>query len=377
MAGPGGSMKLARFTMERFQSTWEPTVECNLADSGIRPLPLSALADEAWIREVLSQEPLGYGHTNGSPELRAAIAGLYDGASPAHVLVTCGTAEANFLVTWAVLDAGDEVVVMLPNYMQIPLLAHAWGATIKEWWLRESARWAPDPDELQRLVTQRTRAIFICNPNNPTGAVLSEEIMEAVCTAAGRVDAWVVADEVYRGAELDDSRTPSFWNRYPRVIVTGGLSKAYGLPGIRIGWVVAPPELIDALWGYHDYTTIAPSILSDRIARFALAPDVYRRLGARTRQILAENLPIVRRWVDACEEQVSCIPPRAGAIVFVRYRPPINSTSFANRLRTEHSVLVVPGDHFQMDGRLRIGYGGRAAVVEEGLRRTGVLLEVA
>ncbi len=263
---------------------------------------------------------------------------------------------------------------MLPNYMQIPLLLPAWGATVKAWWLRESARWAPDSEELERLVTSRTRVIFVCNPNNPTGAVIPEQTMDAICMAAEHVGAWVVADEVYRGAEVEGPRTPSFWNRYARVVVTGGLSKAYGLPGLRIGWVVAPPEVIDTLWGYHAYTTIAPSVLSDRLAWFALAPAVHQRLASRTRQILTENLQYVRRWTEVHRAQVSCVLPRAGAIAFVRYHPPINSTTFAKRLHTEHSVLVVPGDHFQMDGYLRIGYGGQAQVLEEGLRRIGSLL---
>jgi len=369
-------MKVEPFAMERFQSTWEPTVAYNLADSGIHPLTLGELIEDARLRQDLNREPLGYGYTNGSAELRAAIAELHTGARSDEVLVTSGTAEANFLVTWALSDPGDEFVVMLPNYMQVPQLARSWGVTVCPWHLRESDGWAPDVDALETLLTPRTKAIFVCNPNNPTGAVLSSTVMDAICAAAARVEAWVVADEVYRGAEVDGPRTPSFWGRYPRVMVTGGLSKAYGLPGLRIGWILAPAQLTERLWGYHDYTTIAPNVLGDRLARAALRPEVQSRLAVRTRAILSANLSLLRDWLTGLEGRVTAILPRAGAICFARYVAAINSTALATRLRIEHNVLVVPGDHFNMDGYLRIGCGGQPDILEEGLRRIRQLFEV-
>jgi len=376
-------MKVDRFEMERFQSTWETTVEVNLSESGIHPLTLAGLADRTWIQEILAHQPLGYGHTNGSPELRLEIAGLYSGAGPEHVLVTTGTAEANFLVAWALLEPGDEVVVMLPNYMQLPLLARAWTGTVYEWWLRPdpdgaqlhpSGRWVADPQELDRLVTPRTKAIFVCNPNNPTGAVLPVETMNAICAAAARVRAWVVADEVYRGAERDGGLTPSFWGRYPQVIVTAGLSKAYGLPGLRIGWILAPHAMIDTLCAHHDYTSIGPNLLGDHLARLALTPRTRQRLLARTRTILTENLSALTRWVEPLEGRVSWTPPQAGAIAYLRYHAPVNSSELATRLRKEHSVLVVPGDHFKMDGHLRIGIGMEGKALETGLTHLAALL---
>lgn len=378
-------MKVDRFEMERFQSTWDTTVDYNLSESGVHPLTLAGLADHSWIQEVLAHQPIGYGHTNGSPELRLEIAGLYSGAGPEHVLVTTGTAEANFLVAWALLEPGDEAVVMLPNYMQLPLLSRAWAGTVHEWWLRPepdltqlqaSGRWAADPDELGRLVTPRTKAIFICNPNNPTGAVLPVETMNAICAAAARAGAWVVADEVYRGAERDGGLTASFWGRYPKVIVTAGLSKAYGLPGLRIGWIVAPHEMIETFWAYHDFTSIGPNMVGDHLARLALSPRTRQRLLARTRAILAENLSALTRWVDPLEGLVSWTPPQAGAIAYLRYHVPVNSTELATRLRKEHSVLVVPGDHFKMDGHLRVGIGLEHSALEAGLSRLGGLLRI-
>ena len=376
-------MKVERFEMERFQSTWDTTVDYNLSESGIHPLTLAGLVDHTWIQEVLAHEPLGYGHTNGSPELRLEIAGLYTGVGPEHVLVTTGTAEANFLVAWALLEPGDEAVVMLPNYMQLPLLARAWAGMVHEWWLRPepngrrldpSGRWVADPEELVRLVTPRTKAVFVCNPNNPTGAVLPVETMNAICAAAARAGAWVVADEVYRGAERERELTHSFWGRYPKVIVTAGVSKAYGLPGLRIGWIVAPHAMIDTLWAYHDYTTIGPNLVGDHLARLALTPRTRQRLLARTRAILTENLSALTHWVETLEGLVSWTPPQAGAIVYVRYHPSVNSSDLATRLRKEHSVLVVPGDHFKMDGHLRIGIGMDRSALETGLMRLATLL---
>lgn len=368
-------MRVERFEMERYQSAWETTIDCNLSESGIHPISLAALADHSWLEEVLVHEPLGYGHTNGSPALRAEIASLYRGAGPEHVLVTTGTAEANFLVAWTLLEPEDEAVVMLPNYMQLPLLARSWSGAVRPWWLRQrDGEWVADVDELRGLVTPRTKAIFLCTPNNPTGAVLSVETLNAIAAVADRVGAYLVSDEVYRGAECDGHLSPSAWGRYARSVVTGGLSKAYGLPGLRIGWVVAPPDLVAALWAARDFTTIAPSILSDRLALRALAPRTRQRLLTRTQQILTEHLRLLAAWVDDLADRVDWVRPQAGAIAFLQYRAAVNSTQLAERLRREHSVLVVPGDHFGLDGYLRLGFGVERRVLEEGLARTGSVL---
>jgi aspartate/methionine/tyrosine aminotransferase len=185
----------------------------------------------------------------------------------------------------------------------------------------------------------------------------------------------VIADEIYRGAELDAVESPTMWGRAERVIVTSGLSKAYGLPGLRIGWVVAPPEVAQELWGIHDYTSIAPAAASDLLARMALAPHRRQRLIARTRGIVRTNYPVVRRWIEKRAPLLSHIAPEAGAIVFVRYQHPINSTVLVERLRDERSVLVVPGDHFGMDGYLRIGFGSDPVHLSASLERIGETLD--
>jgi aspartate/methionine/tyrosine aminotransferase len=166
------------------------------------------------------------------------------------------------------------------------------------------------------------------------------------------------------------------WGRYDRVVVTSGLSKAYGLPGLRIGWVVGPPATIEALWGVHDYTTIAPGALNDRLARIALTPGRRERLLARTRGMVRANYPLVRKWIEKRAPRLTHVPPQAGAIVFVRYTYPINSTALITRLREEQSVLVVPGDHFDMDGYLRIGFGSDPSHLASALDRVGETLDL-
>jgi aspartate/methionine/tyrosine aminotransferase len=375
-------MELERFALERLQSTWEHRVAWNVAESGVHPLRLDELADRQEDRDALLEQHFAYPQTNGTLELRAAIASLYDGATPAHVLVTNGGSEANWIVTWRLVEPGNEVVVMTPNYMQCSGIGRALGATVQRWTLipreataGEPARWQLDLEALESLVTRRTKAIFICNPNNPTGARIAAADVDAVCNIAARSGAWVVSDEIYRGAELDGVETPTAWGRYERVVVTSGLSKAYGLPGLRIGWVIAPPTLVEELWGVHDYTTIAPGALSDLLARMALSPERRERILARTRGIIVTNYATLRRWIETREPALWHAPPDAGAIAFIRYAYQIGSTALMERLRDEKSVLVVPGDHFEMDGYIRIGFGADPLALARALQHIGEALD--
>jgi len=339
-------MQLEQFKMERMQSTYENLVDFNLSESGVRPISARELIGDAAGLDALLDQPLVYSQSNGTTELRAAIAALYPGAAVPHVMVTNGGSEANFVVTWRLVEPGDEVVMVVPNYMQTWGLVRAFGGTVRECRLAEDAtagRWRLDLDHLETLVTARTKLIVICNPNNPTGARLTAAELDRIAAMADRHGAWVLSDEIYRGAELDGDETASMWGRSERVVVTSGLSKAYGLPGLRIGWIVAPPAMAESFWSYHDYTTIAPGVLSDRLARTALAPARRARLIERTRAILRTNLPAVEAWLRANGPGYQWIRPEAGALMMVRYHHPINSTILATRLRIEKSVLVVPG----------------------------------
>lgn len=364
-------MRLEQFDMERMQSTFENLVEFNLSESGVRPLTPRELVEDAAGLEGMLDQPLVYSQSNGTIELRTTIAALYPGAGPDHVEVTNGGSEANFITTFRLIEPGDEVVMLVPNYMQTWGLSRAFGATIREWRLiedRAAGRWRIDLAALAALVTAKTRMIVICNPNNPTGARLTAADLDGIAGIADRHGAWILSDEVYRGAEIDGQETASMWGRSDRAIITSGLSKAYGLPGLRIGWIVAPPPLVAAFWSYHDYVTIAPGALSDRLARVALAPARRARLLERTRAILRTNLPLIEDWLRGAGG-FEWIGPEAGAIVYVRYGHAINSTALAHRVRAEKSVLIVPGDHFGMDGYLRLGFGEPPEYNRRGLDR--------
>ncbi len=347
------------FLMERMMSKFEQEVEYNLSESGVHPVLLSELLadDPDYINHLLATD-LNYPHVNGTPELRENIAALYNGVAADNVLVTVGAAEGNYITMRTLLSAGDEIVIMLPNYMQIWGIAKNHGLEVKIFRLREENSWAPDLDELNEAVTANTKIIAVCNPNNPTGSILTEVEMDAIIATAERVGAWIMADEVYSGAErVTDEQSPSFYGRYDRVLAMGSLSKAYGLPGLRIGWVIGPADTLDDIWARHEYTTISATMLSNKLATIALSPEVRPRLIQRARDFIRKGYLVLQQWMDSYGDTFSLTPPQAAAISFVRYHLDINSTVLTERLCKEKSVFIVPGDHFGMDNFLRISFG--------------------
>jgi aspartate/methionine/tyrosine aminotransferase len=358
--------------MERWQSHHENEVDYNLAESGVQPLTLGEL------RELTGVDPadtlLSYGHTDGSPLLRERVAGVYPGAAPENVVATVGSAEANFLAMWRLVEPGDHVVIVRPTYEQTTGLADGLGARVESLWLEEELGWQPRPGAAREAIGPATRLVVVTHPNNPTGQPLGREAIDEIVEAASGAGAWIVSDEVYAGGELSGERSPSFWGRTERVLVSASLSKAYGLPGLRLGWLVAPADFKEELWARKDYTTIAPSPLSDRLAAAALEPSARARLLQRARRILSSNLSVLEAWVADHQDILSMRSPAAGAIAFLRYGLPVGSTELAEQLRVEQSVLVVPGDQFGLDGHLRIGYGYTTPPLQRGLERISAVL---
>ncbi len=374
-------MRIPPFVMERWQSSYEHQVAFNLSESGVHPLTVGELlampgGGTPETAENLLQLGLGYAQGNGAQQLREFISAIYPGAGLDNVLVTHGGAEANFLSTLNLLNPGDEAVIMLPSYMQTHGLSVCWGADVKPWMLNEKEGWQPDILELDEVVSEKTRLIIITNPNNPTGLAFGASLLEGVVAAAERVGAWILADEIYRGAEVDGPETPSFWGRYDRLLVTSGLSKAYGLPGLRIGWVVSPSTtMIEELWSYHDYSTISPSTVTEALAIHALEPARRQNILERTRGILRTNLPTLKEWVDRQKGMFRYVEPQAGAIMWVRYKLDVNSSDLAERVRVEEDVLIQPGDHFGFDNYIRLGYGPAPDYLIEGLERVRRVME--
>ena len=367
-------MNIPIFELERVQSLFENTVDYNLTESGFHPYTLKELLTQEEI-DRLTDTVLGYGQTNGSIPLRQRISTLYNGANEDNVLVTNGSSEANFIACHTLLEEGDEVVVMVPNYMQIWGIAKEMGCVLKKFHLREENNWAPDLEELKAKVTSKTKMIALCNPNNPTGYTFTLEEMEQIVTIAKSVDAWVYCDEVYRGAELNGQTVESFYGMYDKVMVNGGLSKAYALPGLRLGWLTGPEEIVADTWAYHDYTSITAGIMSHYIGEIALRPEKRQEILSRNRNMLNENLVAVKEWLNQYGDMFEFIDPKAGGMLFVKYNFDINSTALAEWLRTEKSVFILAGDVYGMDRHFRIGIGERKQYILNGLDRIKEALE--
>jgi aspartate/methionine/tyrosine aminotransferase len=374
-------MRIDTFQMERMQSRYENEVEYNLSESGVEPMTLQEVLALTPDPDRILTQPLGYPQANGTETLRERIATFYTGATAENVTVVNGGGEANFITLWTLLDTKGRLAFELPNYMQGWGLGRHFGAGSDAFRLkldRKTHRWALDTKELTRAVTKDTQVILVTNPNNPTGAVLTEEEMDAIVEAAKRAKAWLVADEIYRGAELDGQTTPTFWGRYDKTVVTSGLSKAFGLPGLRVGWMVAPPKLIEQLWIHHDYTTLTPGMLSERLATIVTEPANREKILGRTRELLNRNLPVLEDWIKEQGDLLKdYVRPQAGAIAYFGYKAAIRSSVLVNRLRTEHSVLLVSGDHFGMGKYLRVGYGSDPDYTLKGLTRLEELLQLA
>jgi aspartate/methionine/tyrosine aminotransferase len=367
-------MKIPEFRMERWQSRWEHRVRFNLGESGVHPLALGELIPDHEMEE-LGNTGLGYVQTDGTPELKSRIAALYPGSSPENILVTTGSVEANFLLLWHLIEPGSPVLFMRPNYLQIQGLIQAFGGRLSTFDLQERLGWGPDLDEIKALHGRDFKLIVITDPNNPTGGILDPEHRQALVDLASACDAWLLVDEVYRGAELESPPPACWWGAYPKTIATGGLSKAYGLPGLRVGWLVGPPPLIEACWSAKDYTSIAISALSDRLAVLALDPVRRRSLLERARRIIGDNRAVLESWLKPWEGLLNCIPPRAGAIAFIRYSWTVNSTRLAEDLRRNQGVLLCPGDHFGMDQHLRVGLGNPSGELRNALAAVAAGLE--
>lgn len=358
-------MNIRIFDLERIQSLYENTVPINLTESGFHPYTLEELLNEEQLK-MLTSTVLGYGQTNGSIPLRQAISKLYPDCNEDHILVTNGSAEANFIACHTLLEKGDDVVMMVPNYMQIWGIVEEMGCTAKKFHLKEENNWKPDLEELEAQMTFKTKMIALCNPNNPTGYVLTQREMEAIVAIAKKYDAWIYCDEVYKGADLDGVEKPSFYGMYDKVLVNGGLSKAYALPGLRLGWLTGPENIIADTWAYHDYTSITAGILSHKIGEIVLQPEMRKKVLQRNIAMLNENLELTKDWAEQYNDLISFVPPKAGGMIFIKYKFPMNSTALSDWLRLEKGVFILAGDVYGMDHHFRIGIGAEKKDLSKG-----------
>jgi aspartate/methionine/tyrosine aminotransferase len=367
--------KFQPFAVEQYLSETEHGVHYNFSESGVHPMSYAELFALAKVdTEALFARLVDYPQVNGTELLRERIAALYPQATAENVLVTVGATEANTLVAATLLDPGDNVVRFCPTYEQLAGNAHNLGYEVRSVDLLESESWAIDSESLSKAVDARTRIIHVVNPNNPTGRILSARDRGEILAAAQRVGAWIVADEVYIGTERDsDEPTASFWGDYERVIAINSMSKAYGLPGLRLGWLLAPRALIPQLWRRHEYASIAASMMSMELAAQALAPAARDAITARARGLIRRGFETLQMALETHPGVFSVVPPQASAMSFVKFDLPLSSDEFASRLLAEEDVLVIPGSRFGVEGHFRFSSALPDAHLRAGLARLNEL----
>ncbi|WP_439101798.1 aminotransferase class I/II-fold pyridoxal phosphate-dependent enzyme [Congregibacter sp.] len=354
------------FAVEQYLSELEHGVQYNFSESGVHPMSYAELCDLADIdRDALFATLVDYPQVNGNQLLRERIAALYPQANADNVLVTVGATEANTLVAATLLEPGDNVIRFRPTYEQLAGNAHNLGFEVRTVDMQASHDWSIDEAGLAAAVDERTRVIHVVNPNNPTGQVLSDEDRELIVSAARSVGAWIVADEVYSGTERNtDEPTASFWGDYERVIAINSMSKAYGLPGLRLGWLVATESLIPDFWRRHEYASITATMMSMHLAAAALEPAARDAITARARRLIRRGFETLQEQLATHPGVFSVVPPQASAMSFVKFDLPVDSDTFASRLLAEEDVLLIPGSRFGVEGHFRFS----SALPDEHLR---------
>ena len=374
-------MKVDTFTLERWMSRWEMEVEFDIAESGVYPLTANDVlnllpeSDRAKALDALLDLRLAYTEARGTKALRETIASVYDETTADNILVTTGAIEANYLVFNTLLDPGDHVVVVYPAYQQLYAVAEAIGCDLSRWELKAENDFRYDLAELKRLIRPDTKMIVVNTPHNPTGSLLSAEELSEVYDLAGSVGAWLLSDEAYRWLDLPGQppMAPPIRNKGGHGISVGTMSKPFGLPGLRIGWIAAPADVAAASWASRDYVSLSPARLSDALAMIA----IQRRdaIVIRNQAIAAENLAVATDWFADHADLVSWVPPRAGLLALLKYNLAIPSQQLSDRLAGEYSVMLAPGSTFGYEGYLRIGIGQRPDLFREGLNRTAACLQ--
>lgn len=360
-------MKIETFQLERSQTLYENEVELNLTESGVHPATMGDLVPADELAEVM-ELPLGYGYTDGTPGLRQAIADWHPGAAPSNVMVGNGTSEANLLALLTLLERGDHIIFITPNFMQIAGFARALEIDVTEVPLSEKDNWQPDPDAIKAAIQPKTRLVTLCDPNNPTGVLMTPESRSALVGMCEETGLWLLIDEIYRGSEIDGRTPVTAWDMGSRVLVTGGLAKSFGCPGLRMGWCIAPDEMVTEMHRRQDYTTIGTGVLAQELSRRALTNPMRDRLLSRGRTILKEGRDRIEAWL-AKHNGWAWVKPDASGMAFLSYDLEMSSTAFVEQLRKEQGVFVCAGEWFGIDGHIRIGFGVEKHHLDDGLAR--------
>ena len=369
-------MHIEPFKVEIWMNEWENHCTYNLAETCVASITIDELLQMSGRNSddlsALLPMKMTYGAIEGSTRLRTAISTLYADKDIANITVTHGTIAANTLVHKSLVSRGDRVVSIVPTYQQHYSIPASIEADVQILRLRAEDGFLPDLDALRALVTPDTKLIALTNPNNPTGALIERPMLEEIAQIAREVGAYVLCDEVYRGTgQTGDGMTPSIVDVYEKGIATAGMSKAYSLAGLRVGWVVAPAEVTEKVLIHRDYDTISVGMINDHFAAMAL--ENKDKLLARSQKITRDNLAILAEWV-AAQPRISWVKPSAGTTARLKIDVPITSRGFCVDLLQKTGVMMTPGDAFDMEGYVRIGYSNSTDVLRAGLEKLSTYL---
>lgn len=344
------------------------TAQIDISSSGVQPYSMAELRAFTGLgHEDLDSLVFSDGRSLGAPAVRAAIARIWGDGNAEKIMTTSGSSEAISLVLMALLQPGDEIIVVHPGYHLLIEFAAALGCTARVWSLGVENEWKASMDELAGLVTERTRAIIVNFPHNPTGTTISEDDLRRLLSCAGQVGAYILWDAAFADLTYDTDPLPDVSAAYERGISFGTFSKAFGLPGLRFGWCIAPPSLLANCVRIRDYTTLHVSPLIEFLALRVLQ-NADRFLNPRL-QRARTNRRILMDWAAAAGSQISLALPAGGVTAFPRLDSLGDTSEFCERLFREHGVLVVPGACFGYPRHIRLGYGGGTDDLVRGLDR--------
>ncbi len=370
----GAWRALAPALLERWMRAYYFATDYDLGSSGVYSFSLQQIqqicgpsADE--LASVVFDDST----TQGSLGLRLAIARRWGGDDPEAVMATHGSSEAIHLVMNALLSPGDEVVVLEPGYQQLSAFAETIGCDLKIWRLRRDRHFAPRLDELSTLLTQRTRMVVVNFPHNPCGVTLTRMEQQALIGMVARSGAYLVWDAAFAELAHTGERLAAPNDFYEKSITLGTLSKAFGLPGLRVGWLIAPPEVMHTCLHLRDYLTLHLSPMVELVAQRAIE-NADRLLALRLPSI-RENLDRLREWAARHEEWIEWIEPGGGVCAFPHLRGIEDVETFCRKLAERYRVLLVPGTCFHIPGHVRLGFGSAPDRFKEGLKRLTQMLE--
>jgi len=361
-------MKIKPFGVESWMDLYETKCKYNIAETCVDSISLNEfeelISEPGYFSENLMGKRLTYGEIPGSIDFRKGVSSLFKDVNVENILSTNGAIGANFLALFTLVEPEDEVVSIIPTYQQHYSIPESLGASVKIVKLKKENRFVPDLDELRQTVTGKTKLICMNNPNNPSGALMSEEVITQIIEIAKEVDAYILCDEVYRHLNQEDVYAPSIVDLYEKGISTGSMSKVFSMAGLRLGWLVAPKEVIEKAYDMRHYNMISCGMLDEAIAAKVL--ENKDKILERNLKIVRDNIEIVDAWVQN-EPRIDYIRPRAGSTALLYFDMDITSTELCHRMMAEEGIMLVPGDCFDMGKCLRIGYAFNPDELKEGL----------